>query len=438
MGIKVAKFGGSSLADAQAFRKVKDIVAADPERRYVVASAPGKRFAEDEKVTDMLYQCYELAAAGKDPIPVFTAVENRYRQILTDLALPCSLEEEFQTIRTAMAQAPCRDYLASRGEYLNGKVLAACLGYGFVDPAEGIFFREDGSLDEKKTYKTLSRLVKEQERAVIPGFYGTGADGRIKTFTRGGSDVTGAVVARAIGAQLYENWTDVSGMLMADPRYVENPETIGMITYPELRELTYMGATVLHEDAVFPARSANIPINIRNTNRPQDPGTRIVPQGAEQPPVHVITGVAGRKGFASLTVEKDRMNAELGFGRRVLSALEERKISFEHLPTGIDTLSVFVLQADIAPWKPELISEIMHATQADSITIEEGIALIAVVGRGMVGTVGVASRLLTAVESKGIHVKMIDQGSSGLNIIIGVCEKDYEKAIHAIYQEFVK
>lgn len=437
MGTKVVKFGGTSLADAGAIRQAAEIIRQDPERRYAVASAPGKRFDGDEKVTDLLLACYEKQAAGQDPEPVLKVVEDRYRQIIRGLEMDLSLEEEFLSIRKALGEGAGRDYLASRGEYLNGKVLAAYLGWDFLDAADGIFFKEDGSLDQKKTYSTLAALLKARERAVLPGFYGTGADGAIRTFTRGGSDVTGAIAARAAGADVYENWTDVSGMLMADPRYVENPETISVITYPELRELTYMGATVLHEEAVFPARSAKIPINIRNTRRPEDPGTWIVAE-AKEAPRHCITGVAGRKGFASVTVEKDRMNAELGFGRKVLSVLENRGISFEHLPTGIDTLSVFVQEADVQGCRPELISDIMNAVEPDSVSIEDDLALIAVVGRGMVGAIGPASRLLQAVEGQGIRVRMIDQGSSGLNIIIGVAEADFEKALNAIYREFVK
>ena len=438
MAIKLAKFGGSSLADAQAFGRVADIVLQDPDRRYVVASAPGKRFDADQKVTDMLYGCYDLAASGQDPSEQFRAIEARYEEIISGLGLCFSLKQELEVIQAETKKHPQKDYLASRGEYLNSKLLAAFLGYDFVDPAQGIFFTASGSLDEKRTYETLAEIVLSHERAVIPGFYGTGADGSIRTFTRGGSDVTGAVVARAVGAELYENWTDVSGMLMADPRIVNDPQTIAVISYQELRELTYMGATVLHDEAVFPARSAGIPINIRNTNRPQDPGTMIVSKAPEDKPPHLINGVAGRKGFASITLEKDRMNAELGFGRKVLSVLEARGISFEHLPTGIDTLSVFTQGSCLEGQKRSIISELMSAVSPDSILLEEDIALIAVVGRGMVGEIGVAARLLSAVANRGVRVRMIDQGSCGLNIIIGVSEEAYETAIGAIYEEFVR
>lgn len=437
MSKKVAKFGGTSLADAAAFKRVAAIIAADPARRYIVASAPGKRFDGDEKVTDLLYRCHDLAAQGQDPAPVFAQISHRYEEIAAGLGIAFPLAGDLQIILQNTKAAPQRDYLASRGEYLNSKLLAAYLGFAFLDPAEGIFFDKTGNLDEAKTYAALPTLLGDGP-VVVAGFYGCGADGQICTFSRGGSDVTGAIVARAVQADLYENWTDVSGMLMADPRCVKDPETIGIISYTELRELTYMGATVLHDEAVFPVRTAGIPINIRNTGRPADAGTLIVAQVPEDCPPYIITGVAGRKGFASITVEKDRMNAELGFGRKVLAVLEERGISFEHLPTGIDTLSVLLAQKDIDDKKDELVSSLMQAVNPDSVSIESGIALVAVVGRGMVREIGVAGRMLTAVAAAGVNLKMIDQGSSELNIIIGVAEQDYEKAINAIYHEFVK
>ncbi len=436
--VKVLKFGGSSLADAEQFRKVAAIIKAQPERRYVVASAPGKRFSDDIKVTDMLYDCYKLVKQDKDIEEAFKKIEERYNGIIKDLGINFWLQPEFDKIKNAIVHHAGRDYIASRGEYLNSMILAEFIGYDFIDAEDGIFFAENGTLDTQKTNEELSAILEKHERAVIPGFYGSMPNGTIKTFSRGGSDITGSIVARAIKADIYENWTDGSGMLMADPRCVENPKVIDTITYSELRELSYMGATVMHEDAIFPVREMGIPINIRNTNSPEDSGTMIVPSVSSNKVDTVITGVAGKKGFSVIAIEKDMMNSEVGFGRRVLEVLENHDLCFEHLPSGIDTMSVIVNDEDFLDKKDAIISEIQRKTKADSISVNGGIALIAVVGRGMAGSHGTAGRIFTAIAKAGVNIRMIDQGSSELNIIIGVDESDYIKALNAIYHEFVK
>ena len=435
--IKVVKFGGSSLADAEQFKKVIDIIRAEPERRYVVPSAPGKRFSGDEKVTDLLYECYEMATLGKPIDEFFEKIASRYRDIVSGLGLDIDLDREFSTIKNAMVHKAGRDYAASRGEYLNGKVLACALGFDFVDAADVIFFAENGTLDAERTNSVLHDVLSRHYNAVIPGFYGAMPNDTIRTFSRGGSDITGSIVARAANADLYENWTDVSGFLMADPRIIDNPRVMHTITYTELRELSYMGATVLHEDSIFPVRFAGIPINIRNTNRPQDHGTMIV----STPPVNddcgIITGIAGKRGFAVLTVEKDMMNSELGFGRRVLEVLEKQKISFEHLPSGIDTMSVVINDRDLRDHKEAILNNICNLVNPETVVVEEGIALLAVVGRGMKNEKGVAARIFTAIANADISIRIIDQGSSELNIIIGVAENDLPRAMQAIYREFV-
>lgn len=433
--LKTAKFGGSSLAEAGQFRKVIDIIKSDPSRRYIVASAPGKRYSGDFKVTDKLYECYELASRGNNIDEVYHQFENRYRDIVEGLGMDCSLDEEFRRIKMSVIHNAGRDYAASRGEYLNAKILAEYLGYEFIDAREVIFFHENGTLDTDRTYTTMAERLRGVERAVIPGFYGSMPNDTIRTFSRGGSDITGAIVARATGSDLYENWTDVSGVLMADPRIVEDPEVIDIITYNELRELSYMGATVLHEDAIFPVRLMGIPINIRNTNKPEDPGTMIV-ASAEGAGKNVITGIAGKPGFSSITIEKDMMNSEVGFTRKVLSVLESEGISFEHMPSGIDTLSIILATPLLEGKKERILRAICDAVSPDSVFVEDSIALIAVVGRGMRSTKGTAARTLDAVAGAGINLVMIDQGSSELNIILGVKEADLQKTIAAIYGEF--
>lgn len=437
MGIKVAKFGGSSLADAAQFARVRDILLMDADRRIVVPSAPGKRCSTDEKVTDLFYACNRMAAAGESIDAPFGAIASRYHAIASELGLSLDLDAQLADVRMRIELGGGADYAASRGEYLNGLLLADYLGWDFIDPQQGIFFDEEGRLDEERTQSKLGALLAGREHAVVPGFYGCDTHGNVKTFSRGGSDITGAIVARAVGASLYENWTDVSGCLMADPRIVRNPEPIRYVTYRELRELSYMGASVLHEDAIFPVRIAGIPTNIRNTNHPEEPGTIIGYEAEEAESPYAITGIAGHKDFAIIAVEKAMMNAELGFGRRVLQALEEEGISFEHMPSGIDTMSVVVHEDVIAGKKERLIARIKELCHPDTVEIHSGLALIATVGRGMVRSKGVSARLFDALMRAGINVRLIDQGSSELNIIVGVDNLDFENAVRAIYRAFV-
>ena len=433
---KVVKFGGSSLANAQQFKKVGDIIRSEESRRFVVPSAPGKRFDGDIKVTDMLYSCYHTAVEGKDFGNQLKAIKERYYEIIRGLNLELSLEEEFRQIDADFRAQAGTDYAASRGEFLNGKVMAAYLGYEFVDAAEVIRFNEDGTFDPETTNVLLAERLVKCENAVVPGFYGACADGTVKTFSRGGSDVTGSLVAKAIHADLYENWTDVSGFLVTDPRIVKNPAVIETITYRELRELSYMGATVLHEEAIFPVRKEGIPINIRNTNKPDDRGTFIVESTCRKPK-YTITGIAGKKGFCSINIEKSLMNSEIGFGRKVLQVFEDQGISFEHVPSGIDTMTVYVHQDEFEEKEQQVIAGIHRAVQPDYVEMESDLALIAVVGRGMKSTRGTAGRIFSALAHANVNVKMIDQGSSELNIIIGVENRDFEVAVRAIYDIFV-
>ncbi len=433
---KVVKFGGSSLASAEQFKKAGDIIRADKNRRYVVPSAPGKRFAKDTKVTDMLYACYDLAEAEEDFSEVLEAIAARFQEIIDGLELSVSLEEEFETIAHHFREKAGSNYAASRGEYLNGIIMAAYLGYEFIDAAKVIFFDEEGNFDADTTNQVLSARLAECECAVVPGFYGAMPDGRVKTFSRGGSDVTGSIVAKAARVDVYENWTDVSGFLIADPRIIDSPKGIDIITYRELRELSYMGATVLHEDAIFPVRQEGIPINIRNTNAPEDNGTWIVGSTCQKSK-YVITGIAGKKGFCSINIEKDMMNAEIGFGRKILQAFEENDISFEHVPSGIDTMTVYVHQDEFMHKEQQVVAGIHRLAKPDAIDIESDLALVAVVGRGMKSTRGTAGRIFSALAHANVNVKMIDQGSSELNIIIGVANEDFETAIKAIYDIFV-
>ncbi len=435
---KVVKFGGSSLADAKQFEKVASIIKSDPSRRYVVPSAPGKRHKDDVKVTDMLYHCYDLIRNHGDIDSYYENVCDRYNGIIKDLGLNFDISGELEYVKNAMKHASGRDYAASRGEYLNGLILAKYLGYPFIDAESVIFFREDGSFDEERTNTVLAEELRRHERAVIPGFYGSMPNGTIKTFSRGGSDITGSIVARAAGAELYENWTDVSGFLMGDPRILDNPPPIEAISYRELRELSYMGATVLHDEAIFPVRYAGIPINIRNTNAPEDAGTMIVSDATGYDTPYVITGIAGKKGFSAINIEKDKMNAEIGFGRRALEVLEDMDISFEHLPSGIDTMSIVVASASLNGKRDRLIHALDRAVRADHIEITDDLCLIAVVGRGMVKAKGTAARVFKAVSDADINIRMIDQGSSEHNIILSVNEDSYESAMQAIFKEFVK
>ncbi len=437
MSLKVLKFGGSSLADANQFRRVAEIIKSEPERRYIVASAPGKRTSGDIKVTDLLYKCYELAINEEDITETFNEIKQRYLDIINELEINIDLNDIFEKIQMSMLHNSGRDYIASRGEYLNGMILAKYLDFSFIDAKKVIFFNEDGTFNPDKTNDVMSEYLSKHRYAVIPGFYGSMPNGTIKTFSRGGSDITGSIVARAARATVYENWTDVSGFLMADPRCISNPKPINTITYKELRELSYMGATVLHEDAIFPVRYSKIPINIKNTNRPEDRGTFIVPE-TDEINEDVITGIAGKTGFSTITIEKDMMNAELGFGRRVLQVIEENEVSFEHFPSGIDTMTVVVPTKDLHAKRADIMAGICKAVDPENIFVEENLALIAIVGRGMVKAKGTAAKIFTALANASVNIRMIDQGSSELNIIVGVDSNDYITALKAIYREFVK
>ena len=434
--IKVVKFGGSSLASATQFAKVGNIIKADPERKFVVPSAPGKRNSKDTKVTDMLYACYDLAEAEKDFTKELKKIKERYESIINGLHMTLSLDKEFDTIAENFKKKAGSQYAASRGEFLNGIIMANYLGYEFVDAAEVIRFNHDGSFNAAVTNKIMSKRLERVERAVIPGFFGAEEDGTIRTFSRGGSDITGSIVARAVNANLYENWTDVSGCMIADPRIIRNPEPITTITYKELRELSYMGASVLHEDAIFPVRQAGIPINIKNTNSPEDKGTMIVEKTCHVPK-YTITGIAGKKDFVAINIEKDMMNAEIGFGRKVLEAFEKYGISFEHMPSGVDTMTVIVHQSEFEEKEQKVLTEIKHLVHPDVLDLEPDIALIAIVGRGMREARGTAGRIFSALAHAKVNVKMIDQGSSEINIIVGVKNSEFETAIKAIYDIFV-
>lgn len=430
--IIVAKFGGSSLADAQQFQKVRRIVEADPARRYVVPSAPGRRYSGDSKVTDLLYQCYEQACRGRAYIGLLNQIQERYQEIIRELELNVSLEKEFAVIEQAFLNQAGEQYAASRGEYLNGILLAAFLGYEFVDAAEVVRFSRDGVFEEERTNFFLKERLLKAERAVIPGFYGADDAGNIHTFSRGGSDVTGAIVSRAVGADLYENWTDVSGFLLADPGIIENPKQIHAMTFEELRELSYRGATVLHEEAVYPVRREGITIHIRNTNHPEDAGTRICSQLAPKEEVP-ITGIAGKQNFVAVSIAKNRMNAQVGFCKNLLEAFEENDISFEHLPSGIDTISVILPKEAYEDKKEDIMQSLQRHLQPDRITVDSDLALVTVVGKGMRSVSGIAARFFSCLGEANVNIKMIDMGSNEINCTIGVKNDDFENAIRALY-----
>ena len=437
MGIRVCKFGGSSVADAAQFQKVRAIVEARADRRFIVPSAPGRRTPDDEKVTDLLYSAHEAAAHGQAIEPLFDRISERFRKIVAELGLDLDLDAALSLVHDRIRDGAGASYAASRGEYLSGLVMARLLDRPFIDPVEMIRFDESGRFLAEETQVAVCGRLAAEQTGVIPGFYGARPDGSIQTFSRGGSDVTGAIISRGIGAEIYENWTDVSGLLMADPRIVRSPHTIEELTYRELRELAYMGATVLHDEAIFPVREAGIPVHILNLNDPDAAGTRIRRGGANHPPTGRITGIAGRKDFTIIALEKTLMNTEIGFGRRVLSVLERHAISWEHIPSGIDTLSI-VLKSDVVEERIDaLVEEIESECLPDSIEIHSEIALIATVGRGMSHTPGTAARLFGALATAGINIRMIDQGSSELNIIVGVENADFVRTVQAIYDEFV-
>ena len=437
MGIKVAKVGGSSVAGAGQIKKIGEIINSDADIRYVVVSAPGKRFDEDTKITDLLYLCLTHIEHKLPYEQVFQMITDRFLEMERDLGVDVGMKEELEEIRRQIDKGTTADYLASRGEYLNGKLVAAYLGFSFADPAEFIRFSDKGKHLEEETNTGIAFALKDVERAVIPGFYGAREDGTVKTFSRGGSDITGALVARAVGAQVYENWTDVSGFLVADPRIVKNPKPIKQISYKELRELAYMGASVLHEEAIYPARVASIPINIRNTNQPQDPGTMITAEPARLEEGQIISGIAGRKDFTSITIYSSHMIGQKGFIRRMAAILEDHDVTIEHIPSGIDTVSVIVFNHMIDGKLDDILDEFQRQLKPDAMDVQSDLALIATVGAGMASRKGTSARLFTALAQADINIQMIDQGSSEMNIIVGVDSADFEEAIRAIYRAFV-
>ena len=437
MELKVVKFGGTSMADAKAINQVAKIIESDPSRRYVVVSAPGKRFSQDHKVTDLLYACYHDLEINGECKATFAKIRERFCGIVSDLGLDMDICAELDRVEQDMVKFRSAEFCASRGEYLSAKIAACRLGMPFVDAKNIVLFDEEGAFLAEETNERVGAVLKQHKQAVIPGFFGADAMGNVHTFSRGGSDITGAVIARAVRASLYENWTDVSGFMTADPRIVPNPAPIAMLSYRELRELSYMGANVLHPESIFPVRTSNIPINIRNTFAPADRGTMIVAEvPADCAHEDIITGVAGKKGYSIVFIEKSMMNSELGFARRVMSVFEYYNISFEHMPSGIDTLSIVVADNELAGKEEVLLDRIRKTVAPDHIEIKQGISLIATVGHGMSFHPGTAAKLCGALAQANINIRMIDQGSSELNIIVGVSTTDYERAIDAIYRAF--
>ena len=433
--MKVAKFGGSSLADAVQLKKVKDIIFADDARKYIVVSAPGKGVNNNHKVTDLLAMCHQLSDHDLNFNEVYKIIEDVYKNIVDDLSLLIDIDKILAEVKEEITKGASYDFVISRGEYMSAQVLASFIGYDFVDAKDLIVFT-DGVLDLTRSQEAIEKVLASHDKAVIPGFYGV-EEGKIKTFSRGGSDVTGSVIAAALGADMYENFTDVSGFLVADPRIVKNPAPIGTITYKELRELSYMGANVLHEEAIFPLRDKNIPINIKNTNKPDKPGTLILSK-CDIKNKNILTGITGKKDFTVINLEKVNMNSEKDFFRKLTTVFESNDISIEHMPSSIDSVSVLVADSYITAKLNKVLEELKIYLNVDSISWERDISLIAVVGRGMIKEKGVSSRTFTALAREGVNIKMISQGSSEINIIIGVETKDFEKAIQSIYDEFYK
>lgn len=425
------------MADGNIIADIKKIIESDASRRFIVVSAPGKRYSGDVKVTDLLYNCHAALMTDGSCAEAFKPVAQRFCDIVKQLGLNFDIDGVLEQTRAEIDKNASEDFTASRGEYLSARITAQVLGARFIDARDVIFFRKDGSLDGEKSYKAIAAAVKGAERAVFPGFYGTGADGKVKTFSRGGSDISGAVVARAVNASIYENWTDVSGFLACDPHIVDSPARIKTLSYKELRELSYMGANVLHSESIFPVRKADIPINIRNTFRPEDEGTLIVPTSRYVLGGSTVTGIAGRKNFTVIFIEKSLMNSEIGFIRKVLSVVESEGIPVEHIPSGIDTMSLVIESGALGHNKLEKILDgIKAAVEPDVIRVLKDIALVATVGHGMSSSVGTSARLFNAIASANVNIKMIDQGSSELNIVVGVANEDYERCIKAIYCEF--
>ena len=433
MNVHVCKFGGTSLADAAQFTRVRAIIEADPRRRIVVVSAPGKRHGHDQKITDLLLVCHDLLDKGLDMTPVFGRIRERFDAIVGDLKIPIDIEALMDDVADAMRATPTRDFVASRGEYLTAKIMAAWLGAHYVEPADTILIHDDHRINPA-TYAQLHKAFEAPGLHVLPGFYGKNERGKVMTFSRGGSDITGSIAARAAHAAIYENWTDVSGFLMADPRIVHNPRPIEELTYKELRELSYMGAIVLHDEAIFPVRDVGIPIEIRNTNDPTGAFTRIVKSRAMTS--QIVTGIAGRKDFVLFQLEKNLMNKMVGFGRRVLQIFESYNVSFDHTPTGIDSISVIVRAEYLGDNEELIVEEIKRVLEPDSLDVIHDLAMIATVGQGMAHCVGVAARICGALARDGVNLRVIDQGASETNMIVGIENKDYEKAIRALYHEF--
>ncbi len=439
MSIKVVKFGGTSMADAKSIRQVAEIIKQDKERRYVVVSAPGKRFSQDHKVTDMLYACYHDMQINGECKATFDKIRERFKGIVKDLGLGLDIDSYLDKVEEEMLKYNSAEFCASRGEYLSAVITAEVLGYEFIDAKDVMIFDANGDFDSESTNEKVKSVLENVERAVVPGFYGGDSEGIVHTFSRGGSDVSGAVIARAVGASLYENWTDVNGFMSADPRIVDNPKPIETLSYKELRELAYMGANVLHPESIFPVRVSKIPINIRNTFCPTAEGTMIVAELDEKElSKRVITGIAGKKGYSIIYIEKSMMNSELGFVRKVLAVLEYYNISIEHLPTGIDTMSIVIPDNELAGKEDVVIERIKKVVDPDHIEIKSGVSLIATVGHGMSYKPGSASTLVGALAKEKINIRMIDQGSSEMNIIVGIATSDYERAIKAIYAAFQK
>ena len=437
--MKVVKFGGSSMADAGQYRKIRDILLADPDRRVVVVSAAGKRSKSDHKITDLLYLCYAHTQYGVDCSGVFEMITSRYREIARDLELTIDLEPEFAALKKKLdAKDITQDELASRGEYFSARLMADYLGFQFIDAADWILFKFDGTVDQEASYEALRNQV-AGAGVVIPGFYGKLPDGHIRTFTRGGSDITGALAAAALDADVYENWTDVSGILMADPRIVDNPQTIPQVTYDELRELSYSGAQVLHEGTIFPVREKNIPLNIRNTNAPQDPGTMIQERfEGDSDPHRFITGITGKKDFTIVSLSKRGLSSQVGYLRRVLSVFERHNISIDYVPNGIDNVSVVLPTEAVASSLYTILGEIQKEVEPDQMAVHDQIAVVAAVGRKMAFRPGISGQIFAALGQAGINIRMINQGPDELNIIFGVDNRDFSEAIRVLYNSFVK
>lgn len=431
--IIVVKFGGSSLADGGQFAKVKGIIEADKNRRYVIPSAPGKRNSQDIKITDLLYQIHERTGQGLDTDQAFHMIKKRFKGICEDLHVDVDIEGLLDEIKSRADKGASKDYLASRGEYLNGIILANYLGYDFIDAKELIVFDNNGVFDASATEDKIANRLSGVQTAVIPGFYGANENGDIITFSRGGSDYTGAIVANGVRAGLYENWTDVSGFLMADPRIVSDAKTIEVVSYKELRELSYMGAPVLHEEVIFPVKKYGIPINIKNTNSPKDKGTMIVDESTNPPIKDVITGISGKKDFTVITVYKSFMNTEIGFIRKIANIFEDNNISIEHIPSSIDAISAIVSDTGLNFKLDKVVDDIKEKCHVDNVTVKSNMALIAIVGRGLAQNKGILGKVFTALANQGININMVSQDSSELNIILGIENHDYDKAVKAIY-----